>query len=68
MLAEPFEKFTFSPSGTSVFHLGNYGSAAATGIGRKVSLLSKISDVRYHHKLVLGRPHWSEDAGIAFVL
>jgi hypothetical protein len=29
MLAEPFEDFTFSPSGASVFHLGNYGTAAA---------------------------------------
>jgi hypothetical protein len=27
MLAEPFEDFTFSPSGASVFHLGNYGTA-----------------------------------------
>ncbi len=29
MLAEPFEEFTFSPSGASVFHLGNYGTAQA---------------------------------------
>jgi hypothetical protein len=29
MLAEPFDAFTFSPSGASVFHLGNYGTAAA---------------------------------------
>jgi hypothetical protein len=29
MLAEPFEDFTFSPSGASVFHLGNYGTARA---------------------------------------
>lgn len=29
MLAEPFKDFTFSPSGASVFHLGNYGTAAA---------------------------------------
>jgi hypothetical protein len=29
MLTEPFEDFTFSPSGASVFHLGNYGTAAA---------------------------------------
>ena len=29
MVAEPFEDFTFSPSGASVFHLGNYGTAAA---------------------------------------
>jgi hypothetical protein len=29
MLAEPFEDFTFSPSGASIFHLGNYGTAAA---------------------------------------
>lgn len=29
MLAEPFEDFTFSLSGASVFHLGNYGTAAA---------------------------------------
>ena len=27
MVAEPFEDFTFSPSGASVFHLGNYGTA-----------------------------------------
>jgi hypothetical protein len=29
VLAERFEDFTFSPSGASVFHLGNYGTAAA---------------------------------------
>ena len=29
MLAEPFEDFTFCPSGASVFHLGNYGTARA---------------------------------------
>jgi hypothetical protein len=29
MLAEPFDEFTFSPSGASVFHLGNYGTAQA---------------------------------------
>jgi hypothetical protein len=29
MLAQPFEDFTFSSSGASVFHLGNYGRAAA---------------------------------------
>ena len=29
MLGEPFEDFTFSPSGASIFHLGNYGTAAA---------------------------------------
>ncbi len=29
MVAAPFEDFTFSPSGASVFHLGNYGTAAA---------------------------------------
>jgi hypothetical protein len=29
MLAEPFEDFIFSPSGASVFHLGNYGTAQA---------------------------------------
>jgi hypothetical protein len=27
MLAEPFETFTFSPVGVSVYHLGNYGTA-----------------------------------------
>lgn len=27
MLAEPFEVFTFSPAGASVYHLGNYGTA-----------------------------------------
>ena len=29
MLAEPFEDFAFSPSGASVFHLGDYGTAQA---------------------------------------
>jgi len=29
MLAEPFEAFTFSPAGVSVYHLGNYGTARA---------------------------------------
>ncbi|HEU0037762.1 MAG TPA: hypothetical protein VFR76_00665 [Verrucomicrobiae bacterium] len=29
MLAEPFEDFTFSPAGASVYHLGNYGTARA---------------------------------------
>jgi hypothetical protein len=29
MVSVPFEDFTFSPSGASVFHLGNYGTAAA---------------------------------------
>jgi len=29
MLAEPFDGFTFSASGASVFHLGNYGTARA---------------------------------------
>lgn len=29
MLAEPFQDFTFSPVGAAVFHLGNYGTAAA---------------------------------------
>jgi hypothetical protein len=29
MVAAPFEDFIFSPSGASVFHLGNYGTAAA---------------------------------------
>ncbi len=29
MLAEPFEEFTFSPAGASVYHLGNYGAARA---------------------------------------
>jgi hypothetical protein len=29
ILAEPFQDFTFSPSGASVFHLGNYGTAQA---------------------------------------
>ena len=28
MLAEPFETFTFSPVGASVYHLGHYGTAA----------------------------------------
>ena len=28
MLAEPFESFTFSPVGASVYHLGHYGTAA----------------------------------------
>ena len=28
MLAEPFETFTFSPVGVSVYHLGHYGTAA----------------------------------------
>jgi hypothetical protein len=27
MLAEPFDTFTFSPAGASVYHLGNYGTA-----------------------------------------
>jgi hypothetical protein len=27
MLAAPFDDFTFSPSGASVYHLGNYGTA-----------------------------------------
>jgi hypothetical protein len=27
MLAEPFDNFTFSPVGASVYHLGNYGTA-----------------------------------------
>ena len=27
MLDEKFESFTFSPTGASVFHLGNYGTA-----------------------------------------
>jgi len=27
MLAEPFETFTFSPAGASVYHLGNFGTA-----------------------------------------
>jgi phosphoglycolate phosphatase-like HAD superfamily hydrolase len=27
MLAEPFDEFTFSPVGASVYHLGNYGTA-----------------------------------------
>ena len=29
MVAAPFKDFSFSPSGASVFHLGNYGTAAA---------------------------------------
>jgi hypothetical protein len=29
MIAEPFADFTFSPSGASVFHLANYGTAQA---------------------------------------
>ena len=29
MLAEPFQDFTFSPLGASVYHLGNYGTAQA---------------------------------------
>jgi hypothetical protein len=29
MLAEPFDAFTFSPAGASVYHLGNYGAARA---------------------------------------
>ena len=29
MLAEPFEAFTFSPVGVSVYHLGNFGTARA---------------------------------------
>ncbi len=28
MLTEPFEKFTFSPAGAAVYHLGHYGTAA----------------------------------------
>ena len=28
MLAEPFEKFTFSPAGAAVYHLGHFGTAA----------------------------------------
>jgi len=28
MLAEPFETFTFSPSGAAVYHLGHFGTAA----------------------------------------
>ena len=27
MLAEPFEAFTFSPAGASVYHLGSFGTA-----------------------------------------
>ena len=27
MLAEPFEGFTFSPAGASVYQLGNFGTA-----------------------------------------
>jgi hypothetical protein len=29
MIAEPFDDFTFSPAGASVYHLGNYGTARA---------------------------------------
>ncbi len=29
MLAEPFDTFTFSPTGASVYHLGDYGTARA---------------------------------------
>jgi hypothetical protein len=28
MLAEPFERFTFSPAGAAVYQLGQYGTAA----------------------------------------
>jgi hypothetical protein len=28
MLSEPFEKFTFSPGGAAVYHLGHFGTAA----------------------------------------
>jgi hypothetical protein len=28
MVAEPFEKFTFSPAGAAVYHLGHFGTAA----------------------------------------
>jgi len=28
MIAEPFETFTFSPTGAAVYQLGNYGTAA----------------------------------------
>ena len=28
MLAEPFEAFTFSPTGAAVYHLGHFGTAA----------------------------------------
>jgi hypothetical protein len=28
MLAEPFSDFTFSPAAVSIYHLGNYGTAA----------------------------------------
>jgi hypothetical protein len=27
MVAEPFKDFTFSPSGVSIYHLGNFGTA-----------------------------------------
>jgi hypothetical protein len=27
MLAEPFDAFTFSPVGVSIYQLGNYGTA-----------------------------------------
>jgi hypothetical protein len=27
MLAEPFDEFTFSPAGASVYQLGNFGTA-----------------------------------------
>ena len=27
MVAEPFKEFTFSPSGVSIYHLGNFGTA-----------------------------------------
>lgn len=29
MVAEPFQDFTFTAPGASVFHLGNYGTAQA---------------------------------------
>lgn len=28
MMAEPFERFSFSPAGTAVYQLGPFGSAA----------------------------------------
>jgi len=28
MLKEPFEAFTFSPTGAAVYHLGHFGTAA----------------------------------------
>jgi len=28
MLAEPFEKFTFSPAGAAVYQLGQFGTAS----------------------------------------